>query len=604
MKRLIGHASDRLFRSYDPECSSLVLALFRVCYGLVLFCEVVHLIRYRQLIFDVVPFVERGLLDFFPALLLWLIIIFCLIVGLFTRFVVVANYALSLVFFDTSSMYEYHVDSAYLLINFLLIFAPVSRRLSLDGLFRTLAGREPSTLSSGTWANANRLILVFSGIGLLYFDSVFHKFGSQLWLDGLGVWLPASLPFVTWTDLSPVLNVKPFMLFLGYLTLALETTFIFAMWFQPARPFLFVIGLGLHIGILIAFPIPWFALAMCGLYILLIPDAWLRSVRAAIRKNEPVVRVTFNPHDPVQRFQAAFVSHFDVRGACKFEPNSRQSGAACLVGSVEHTGNDVFRVCCRSIAILWPLSWLVNRRLFQSAVRLAAGVWHSTNLDLDREEKLLTDQARKQPLQVLAVLLLLTMALFQASSTISKFGNHWSAKKIAKRCYLNPVREVVVDSATTVSHVTRRFFGTNTHGVFLNPHFDGYDKIIAIRYLGDDASNIWLPIIRPSGQPGTYQTGRIWARWTWRVNGPAPTRENLRRGIRDFTAFWAVENGKGLEHGVFEILVKQIDVPHAWERDFLTDQMAKEWKSVGLANWHEQQFSWDESIWEAMKQTP
>ncbi|MCZ6574084.1 MAG: HTTM domain-containing protein [Planctomycetota bacterium] len=239
------------------------LALFRMLYGVVLLCEVAQYLRGARLISDPLPYLVPGSIAIESALVAWLAVILMLICGLFTRAAAVANYAFGIVFLSGLHGFEYHVDYILVGTNLLLIFAPVSRRLSLDARLR----RTPPEPVSALWSR----LFVFVGIALVYLDSVFYKWTSPMWTAGLGVWKPASVVHTTWVDLSPLLDLKWLMLGLGYATLVFETLFPFLMWFDRLRWPLLGIGLGLHLGITLAFPIPWFGLTVVALYVLLVP---------------------------------------------------------------------------------------------------------------------------------------------------------------------------------------------------------------------------------------------------------------------------------------------------------------------------------------------
>ncbi len=89
---------------------------------------------------------------------------------------------------------------------------------------------------------------------------------------------------------------------------------------------------------------------------------------------------------------------------------------------------------------------------------------------------------------------------------------------------------------------------------------------------------------------GDYLKGGIWIKWGWRSNGPYVNRERLESGIRDFTAFWAKKNGVNLDDAVFEIVVKNTEVPGYWEKDFLKTQMEKPWHLIGSVRWLDKTF--------------
>lgn len=89
-----------------------------------------------------------------------------------------------------------------------MMFMPVSRVLSVDSLLQkvkyTNIGRPYRP--DRKVLEINYLIVVFTAIGLVYFDSVLRKFSSPMWTDGLGVWMPSSLPMVVWNDTTLILN--------------------------------------------------------------------------------------------------------------------------------------------------------------------------------------------------------------------------------------------------------------------------------------------------------------------------------------------------------------------------------------------------------------
>lgn len=267
--------------------SALPLACFRIAWATVLFFEVSQLAWYHALVADPVPFVKTGELHLSYALGAWLVALVCLALGLFTRAAALVSYVMTLATLSTFEAFEYHVDYMITCVNLLLIFAPISARLSLDRLL--LARRGVSV--PGDTSELYPLLIVLFGIGAIYFDSVFYKLVSPMWLGGLGVWLPASLPQVAWVDFTPLLDTQWLVRGLGYLTLVFETLFVFLIWFRRLRPLLLFVGVGLHLGIAMTFPIPWFGLAAAAIYLLLVPPAWYeRAARLLPRPGLPRLR--------------------------------------------------------------------------------------------------------------------------------------------------------------------------------------------------------------------------------------------------------------------------------------------------------------------------
>ncbi|HMI07817.1 MAG TPA: HTTM domain-containing protein, partial [Flavobacterium sp.] len=269
---------DTFQKIFNNKVDALGLSVFRMCYTLVLFAEVLQLFKFRHLIYDAVPYRYVGDIDVTYIFIFWFIILAMLFLGLFTRLATIVNYIFAVIIFSSAANFEYHVFYAYIGINFLMLFMPVSRVFSLDSLLEkvkyTNIGRPYKT--DRKILEINYLIPVFAAIALVYFDSVFRKADSPMWTDGLGMWLPSSLPMMIWNDTSFILNQEWLVKFLGYLVLCFESVFIFLFWFKRFRVPFFLLGVFFHLGILIAYPIPWFALTAVVVYLLLLPPGfWL-----------------------------------------------------------------------------------------------------------------------------------------------------------------------------------------------------------------------------------------------------------------------------------------------------------------------------------------
>lgn len=214
------------------ETSELALAAFRICYSLVLLVEIGQLFYFRRLIFDPIPYIQSSGFNWDVLLLAWLLATLLILAGAFTRIACTFNYACTVFVITGLSDFEYHVDCIYATVNFLLVFAPVSRRLAIDAILNnvpddTRAVHTTRPITSRVFADA----LLFLGLGLVYGDSVVYKLQSEMWLNGLGVWLPASLSQCSWFAVPQfVLDQKWLMVTLGYLTILFEASFPVLMW--------------------------------------------------------------------------------------------------------------------------------------------------------------------------------------------------------------------------------------------------------------------------------------------------------------------------------------------------------------------------------------
>src|SRR5690554_3104482 len=180
---------NKFYRFYTKQVDGTGLAIFRIIYCIVLLGEIIHLFYYRHLVFDKIPYLIPGEIDMAPAIYFWIISVVALMFGFKTKISALINYLLTVVIVGTASSFEYHMFYAYIGINLFMIFLPVNRCISLDRLFLKLKYsntkfryQPPKTVSAVSY-----FLPVFAGIGLVYFDSIFHKMSSDYWMRGLGV---------------------------------------------------------------------------------------------------------------------------------------------------------------------------------------------------------------------------------------------------------------------------------------------------------------------------------------------------------------------------------------------------------------------------------
>jgi len=261
------------------------LAFFRIAFAGVMLAEVLHFAYRRDFIFLDSPIRQSMPSGIIIDLWLWLFSIAALLAGFLTPLAAVLNYHYTVIFFAPYSPVSYHADMLYIPTALLLIFAPTYRCWSVDRLwFRRVFNIDIARPVPRVYQTAFALWVM----GFMYFDSTVYKLESRFWLDGLGFWLPASFPSFTIFSWNAVLNQKYLMLAAGYITLFYEAAFIFLFWLPSARIYLLIVGLILHFGIAIVFPIPLFGLLMVALLINLLP---LRSDNEQRAEFWPIDRV-------------------------------------------------------------------------------------------------------------------------------------------------------------------------------------------------------------------------------------------------------------------------------------------------------------------------
>ncbi len=616
----------RIETLYNKQISGLGLSVFRIAYSFVLLAEIGQMYFFRHLMFDKIPYLDKAEINFGIPIVIWGISVVFLLFGAWTRFAAVINYLMSLILIGSIDTYEYHMFYAYMGINFLLIFLPVSRNLSLDRLFlkykysNTRFTYDPPTDVSVL----SYYVPILLGVAFVYFDSIFYKFSSSFWTQGLGLWYPSSLPQVVFLPLQGLMNQKYLVLGLGYLTVFFETIFLFTFFRRRWRVPLLIIGLGLHIGILICYPIPWFALGMCSIYLLLVPVRWWNRLFTR-KKVVPKITFYYDGECPLCNRTKIAIQHFDIGNKVEYKTVQFHAEQEPLLNGIlmdtllddihsvrngkVYKGLDTYIQILDSMAYTKPLSWLFRiPGIYHLGKKVYGFVAENRTTERCTEEncgyippvlppqeeqfKLLQNFTLKDLKVHLITYGLGMLIALQIIVSYNSSLNQIIRDKIGfGETSLNRWLE---EQSSTVNDVTETYWGITRHGVFMDYHFSEYNHLISVVYI-DPHSNkqIWLPITDEDGTPGYYLFGANWVKWSFRVNDNKINQTNLERGIRDFTAFWATKHHVDLSDATFIIKLKKIETPHRWEKDFLQRQMKQPWHDIGKAIWKDQQYSID-----------
>lgn len=610
-------------RAYDKEIYAGGIALFRIFYCLVLLCEVIQLFYFRNLIYDKIPFIIPADVDFTLPLIFWMISILFLVFGLYTRQAAIVNYLFSLTFIGTIDTYEYHMFYVYMGVNFLLIFLNSSQVYSLDRLRLKLkySNTRFNYVPSDKVSVLNYYIVVLVAIGFVYADSVFFKLTSHNWMHGIGLWLPASLPSVVHANLSWLLNVKAITLFLGYLTLVFETVFIFLFWNKKFRVVLLLVGVGLHLGIAVVFPIPWFGLGVSALYLLLVPVSWWKKIGRRFECKTPRLVFYYDEECPLCNRTRIVIKHFDVFNAIDFKgvqgygfnhPDLAAFSKDELLDnifSITHKGKvrqgvDTYAYAFRRIPAFFFIGILMGipglHQLAKWIYRLIA-----RNREVERcnenncgyvppvvpvnsDDIKLMSRFKLKDLRVafitlaFAILIFLQLNVTYNAALIKQFRESIGLYNSGVEKSINKLRVPLLYSSKV-------FLGIGSHPVFMDRHFEGYNHVIAVE-AEVDGKRYWLPIVDKKGMAGFYIYSFNWVKWTFRVNAPKVDQEVLRIGVRDFGAFWSVKHGFKPKDVKFNIYVKKVIVPKEWADDHLNEQMKHPWQQVGVMYWKDDAF--------------
>lgn len=613
----------KLRNAFNKKIDGTGLAIFRIVYCLILIGEISHLMYFRSLIYDRVPFIEESEINFGIPISLWLVSVLFVLFGAFTRFFSILNYLLGLILIGSIHSFEYHVFYAYMGINFLFIFMPISQCLSLDRLFQKLKYSNTTFQynPSKTVGQLYYFILPFFGIGLVYFDSVFFKLSSPMWMSGLGSWTPSSLPMATHFDNSWFLNQEWLVKFMGWATIIFETIFLFIFFRKKWRLPVFIFGMILHLGILLEFPIPYFALTVCAIYLLIVPVSFWKKI-FSYNNNSSTLTFYYDVECPLCIRTKISITHLDWFNKINFKtvqfdsqenPDLKNIDIDSLLDNIYsvdskgkvYSGIDTYIQVMKRIFYLYPIGVLLQiPGIYQIGKRCYSYIAKNRTTERCTEENCgynppnIPDDSKVKILQYLTledlkykfivfVLCLMTFIQFTflyitPTALIVKEKIGFQNSKID-----NLITGTIMFYQ---NNITRTFFGLTNHPVFMDAHFSGYNHIISVVYVDKNNNEQWLPIIDKTGEPGSYIYGANWVNWTFRVNSANINEENLNNGLKRYTAFWAHKNHVDLTNAKFLIKVKKIDSADTWKKDFLSVQHKKPWITGGYILWQENQF--------------
>lgn len=599
-----------LRESFDKKIDGTGLAVFRIFYAFILFSEIYQLNKFRHVIYDKDPYWYVGEINVAYLFNFWFIIIVLLFLGFFTRFATIVNYILGVIIFSSAYKFEYHVFYIYVGVNFLLILTPVSRVFSLDCLIQKLKFSnvgKPYVIDRKV-LEINYLAPVFVAIGLVYFDSTFFKLGSNMWRDGLGVWLPSSLPMATWNDTSVILNQERIIKFLGYFVIVFEALFIFLFWFRKLRVPLFLIGFFFHVGILITYPIPWFALTVIGAYLLLIPQEFWLLIGKMIKSKSQSYSFYYDEGCPLSNKIVVLIKHLDVFNKINCFTVQQYGSQALsfkniqgidLVGNVYgvdkkgrvYIGYNCFVGLLKRLIYTYPLGLLLSLPVI-SFLGKKCYVYIAENLLTERceikncstpvflvpvseNQDVLIKGWNRLNLSKLSWKFIVLVLLLAQVQTI--YYSPFVQKNFPMGQSLNKVTDIFHDNTKSFF---RHYLGITSHNVFLYQHFKGFNHLFKITYIKNN-KEVLVPLYDDNGQPSKYTSGIIWRNLSFNVVTPVVHKEQLESGLKPYLLFFKDDNKIKSSELDFKIYVKEIEVTDHWQKDFLRKQMMKPWVLIG-----------------------
>jgi hypothetical protein len=189
-----------------------------------------------------------------------LIVFFCLMIGLFSRFIAVAAFLFAVSYANRITPGAYFgLDKINCMLALYLMVGPCGARYSVDRLWRLRGGNTEVSASSA--ANlAIRLIQVHMCI--IYLFSGLSKLQGYAWIVGDASWMSFELTEYRSLDMT-VLGKWPYLLnFMTHATVFWELSYCALVWPRLTRPWVLAMAVLVHGGIIIALGMPTFGLVM------------------------------------------------------------------------------------------------------------------------------------------------------------------------------------------------------------------------------------------------------------------------------------------------------------------------------------------------------
>ncbi|MFM8342236.1 MAG: DCC1-like thiol-disulfide oxidoreductase family protein [Methylomonas sp.] len=619
MHKLLRSKINALYHKNAPATG---VGLFRMLFGLVTLQEVLFLIFFNHLIFDPIPFldVEFPMISFF--LWLWALVAFSLVIGYRCQQASIANYLFWLIFVNFTPMqrdFDGGFDLFMIGANFFLIFMPLDKAFSIDNLRKKLA---TPFVHYNTYAKPQVTVLayylpVIICLGFLYFDSVIHKMFAQHWRNGLGGWLPSSMPYyMSALDMSWLLNNEMLQKVIGYTILVFQFSFLALFHYRQLRPLYFLIGIGLHLGITLSFNIYPFGMGMLIFYSLMMPFAWYRALGFFLKAKQPTLRVFYDQQCPLCCRTVLSLNHFDVFAGVDFQaaqtsaknyPALNQIDEAQLLTDLYALDNQgrvyegvaTYAQILVAMGYMAPIGWLLKfpgiyplackiyRNIADNRARVSCDnscvVSQSADFPATLYDKIFDSQDQRLSkgfINKISKIVLVLIAL-QLNSSI-----HYG---LLYRFHVNtrqsPVTSIMADMSNALLMFSNTFLGITPHALYLHDHFEGYDRILAITYIDSNGQEQWLPFVNQQGRLLAPNWGRVHSMWANIAVTPNIDELRLKKFIMKVTAFWGIKENLPLDTTQFIIKMKKIRAPFEWESDLRKNNLSGEWQDIGLAKW-------------------
>lgn len=614
----------RVKMGLNKQVPALGLGVFRLFLGLVIFQEVVFLYYFRHLIFDPIPFLDVASPSIHFFLILWGLNALFITVGYHTRFAAVVNYFFWVIFTTFTPMWQDFdggFDQFMIGSSLLLIFLPTERALSLDNLKLKLKFSRPGLpyYPPPTVSVLSYYLPLAIALGLLYFDSATHKLFAEHWRNGLGGWLPSTMPYyISAIDMTPILNNEALQKIIGYSIIVFQFIFIFTFYFRPFRVPLMMMGAAFHSGIVLSLNIYPFGFGMLVYYFLMVPFSWWRKLKETLQCEVPALTVFYDQQCPLCNRTRIIVEHFDIFKAIEFKGLQDHARKYPELNNLsdDQLLEDLYALDQKNrlylgidtyIQILLKMKYTA---LLGVMIRIP-GIYHAgkqiyrriadqrTRLTCDESCLISTEKNPREECNLRNIYeryagtmeqrsrriakFLVVVLVLQLNSTIH-YGILYRLDSPGKESEIGQVLKQISNGILSLSHV---FLGITPHALYLHDHLHGYDHILALTYKDSRGQERWLPFVNGEGRLIAPNWGRVQSMWANIAVTPNIEQKHLYKFIEKVTAFWGIKIGLNLQEAEFIIKLKEVEVPVHWQKDLRNHNLNQPWVNIGKVIWKE-----------------
>lgn len=612
--------SSRIFNLYQQQAPASGIGLFRVLYGLVTLQETLFLLYFNHLIFDPIPYLDVEFPMIYLFICAWSVVALAITLGYRCQQALIANYIFWLVFVNFTPMqrdFDGGFDVFMTGANFFLIFMPTDKAFALDALRKKLA--TPFVhYSRYPVAQVSRLaytLPVAICLGFLYFDSAIHKMFAPHWRNGLGAWLPSSMPYyVSALDMSWLLNQEFLQKFIGYTIIVFQFTFIFLFQVRQLRPVYWLIGVGLHLGITLSFNIYPFGLGMLIFYVLVAPFSWYRTLGNWFKAKAPGLTVFYDEKCPLCNRTVLILNHFDVLSCVDFKGAQTYASQYSQLNDIaeselmtdlyalDHQGRvyagvDTYAQILIKMRYTALLGWCLKlpgiyhvacryyRNIADNRVRLVCDetclVEHAPVQPSLYDRLFTTDVKNGKRICHRISRFLMLLLVLQLNSSIH-YGIIYRLDIDTKQ---HALTQALANASNTLIMLSHSLIGITPHALYLHDHFEGYDHLLALTYLDKEGNEKWLPFVNEQGRLVAPNWGRVHSMWANIAVTPNIDDLRLRKFIMKVTAFWGIKSGLKLDQTTFLVKLKKIEAPFTWRKDLRGQNLSGAWRTIGSAHW-------------------